>query len=65
MGSLAGRFTFFLGLLHFATVVASQCQPQPVVAPIQNVVLPNGASMRGVYMTVGSNNQNVSFYAAR
>jgi hypothetical protein len=44
--------------------VKSQCQPQPVVAPIQNVSLPNGAFVRGISMTVGSNNQNVSFFAS-
>ena len=65
MSSLVGRFPFSLGLLHFVSFVATQCQPQPVVAPIQNVALPNGASIRGIYMTVGSNNQNVSFFAAR
>ena len=65
MGPLIGRFPFFVGILHFVTFVKSQCQPQPVVAPIQNVSLPNGAFVKGISMTVGSNNQNISFFASR
>jgi hypothetical protein len=64
MGLLVGLFTLLLGVLHFATLVKSQCQPQPIVAPIQNVSLPNGALVRGISMTIGSNNQNISFFAS-
>ncbi|KAL5454255.1 hypothetical protein PMIN06_005087 [Paraphaeosphaeria minitans] len=59
-----GLFSAFLEVLPFVVLVRSQCQPQPVVAPIQNVSLPNGAFVRGISMTVGSNNQNISFFAS-
>lgn len=65
MGPQIGLFPLFLEVLHFVTIVESQCQPQPIVAPIQNVSLPNGAFVRGISMTVGSNNQNISFFASR
>jgi hypothetical protein len=65
MGPPVGLFLLFLGVLNFVTFVESLCQPQPVVAPIQNVSLPNGAFARGISMTVGSNNQNISFFASR
>jgi hypothetical protein len=65
MGLPVGLYLLFLGVLHLATFVESQCQPQPVVAPIQNVSLPNGAFVRGISMTVGSNKQNISFFASR
>jgi hypothetical protein len=64
MGPPVGLFPLVLGVLHLVGFVKSQCQPQPVVAPIQNVSLPNGAFVRGISMTVGSNNQNVSFFAS-
>jgi len=64
MGLPVGLFSLFLGILHFAIFAKSQCQPQPIVAPIQNVSLPNGASVRGISMTVGSNDQNISFFAS-
>lgn len=59
-----GMFLLTLGVLYFITFVHSQCQPQPIVAPIHNVSLPNGAYVRGISMTVGSNNQNISFFAS-
>jgi hypothetical protein len=64
MGPPIGLFSLFLGGLHFVTFVKSQCQPHPIVAPIQNVSLSNGASVRGISMTIGSNNQNISFFAS-
>lgn len=64
MGHPVGLFPLCLRVLYFVTFVKSQCQPHPVVAPIQNVFLPNGASVRGISMTVGSNNQNISFFAS-
>jgi hypothetical protein len=65
MGPMVGLFLLFLGVLNFVTFVESQCQPQPVVAPIQNVSLPNGAFVRGISVTVGFNNQNISLFASR
>jgi hypothetical protein len=65
MSPPVGLFPLSLGFLHFLTFVESQCQPEPIVAPIQNVSLPNGAYARGISMTVGSNNQNISFFASR
>ncbi|UPX13925.1 uncharacterized protein EKO05_0004420 [Ascochyta rabiei] len=64
MGAPVGVLLLFLGVLHFSTSVRSQCQPQPIVAPIQNVSLSNGAFIRGISMAVGSNNQNISFFAS-
>ncbi|KAF2450959.1 acid protease [Karstenula rhodostoma CBS 690.94] len=64
MGPPIGLFSLFLGASRFATLAKSQCQPQPVVAPIQNVSLPNGAFVRGISMTVGSNDQNISLFAS-
>jgi hypothetical protein len=64
MGPPVGLFSLFLGGSLFVASVKSQCQPQPLIAPIQNVSLPNGAFVRGISMTVGSNNQNISFFAS-
>ena len=64
MGTSAGLLSLLLGALYFLTFVESQCQPEPVVASIEDVSLSNGASVRGISMTVGSNNQNISFLAS-
>lgn len=65
MGLMLGPFLLFVGVLNFVTFVKSQCQPRPLVAPIQSVPLSNGAFARGISMTVGSSNQNISFLASR
>jgi hypothetical protein len=64
MGAPFGLLLLFLGMLHFVVSMKSECLPQPVVAPIQNVSLPNGAFVRGISMNVGSSKQNISFFTS-
>jgi hypothetical protein len=53
-----------LALARFLAVAAPQCEPRPVLIPIQNVTLPNGAQVRGVSLAVGSPLQNISMFAS-
>jgi hypothetical protein len=64
MSPLEGLFPLILGVSHFIIFVESQYQPRPIAGPIQDVSLPNRAFVRGISMTVGSNNQNISFFAS-
>ena len=57
-----GRLGFILFCV--ALLTNAECSPQPLVAPIDNVTISNGASVRGVMLTLGSNLQNISMFVS-
>jgi hypothetical protein len=65
MGPPVGLFPLFLEVFTLRDLREVPVPATPLVAPVENVSLPNGSFLRGISMSIGSNNPNISFFTSR